>query len=87
MLYHLFGRRSDPFPQVNSLNEVEVGEGQKDLADNVVPLSGSIQVENFEQERPFEHLAMCQLVGEALIEDGILRLALHLRLSTIPLIR
>lgn len=78
---------SDSFPYVDSLDEVEVGEGQEDLADDVVPLGRSIEILNFEHQRSLEHLPVGQLVSETLIEHRILRLALHRRLPAIALIR
>jgi hypothetical protein len=78
---------SDPFPDVNSFDKIEIGEWKEDLADDVMPVGRSIQILNFEHQRSLQHFSVGQLVGETVIEDRILGFALHRCLAAITLIR
>ncbi len=78
---------SNPFPDVNSFDKIEIGKGKEDLADDVMPVGRSIQILNFEHQRSLQHFSVGKLVGKTLIEDRILGFALHRCLTAISLIR
>ena len=78
---------SNPFPDVNSFDKIEIGKGKEDLADDVMPVGRSIQILNFEHQRSLQHFSVGKLVGKTLIEDRILGFALYWCLTSISLIR
>lgn len=79
--------RSNPFPDVNAFDKVEIGKRQENLANDVVPMGRSIQILNFEHQCSLQHFSMAKFVSETLIEHWILCFTLHRRLTAIPLIR
>ena len=93
-LKYLIGR-FDPLPEVNTFQQIDVGQGEDNLSDQLMARRRwrrqrrcrSINVVHFEHEVASADLPVVEREAKTLVENGTLSLALHQRLAGVPQVR